>query len=250
MSKENLLVLHTRQTCDDASVWREAIRRSWKTVRAHPADPIAGKYENIRYYGNVLHAHMIKVAQPSFPVKFAELPSHYLNSLSFNNIINRKVQLMKYYRLVQPLQQDCFIRCTGIKWFNSKVYYKGESLPEGSLPDDYIYVQQIVEFEDEIRCFVVGDNIVTASYYRRNKIHKEDNADEDGVIGLLSYQIPKIRQFATLPYGVVLDFGSIRTSKSSRRWELIEANEAWAAGIYDCDPAGVFDAVIASQTNP
>ena len=49
------------------------------------------------------------------------------------------------------------------------------------------------------------------------------------------------------PNGVVLDFGKVDSVHEI--WHLIEANEAWASGLYDVDPEKAFDVIIASQEN-
>ena len=48
---------------------------------------------------------------------------------------------------------------------------------------------------------------------------------------------------AKLPKGVVLDFGLM----DNGMWSLIEFNEAWASGLYYCDPEKCFDVIVESQ---
>jgi hypothetical protein len=50
---------------------------------------------------------------------------------------------------------------------------------------------------------------------------------------------------ARLPEGVVMDFGRL----ASGEWALVEFNEAWASGIYYCDPDRALDVIVASQTS-
>ena len=42
----------------------------------------------------------------------------------------------------------------------------------------------------------------------------------------------------TLPPGVVIDIGLLLNG-TTRGWAVIEANQAWGAGIYGCDPAAI-----------
>jgi hypothetical protein len=55
------------------------------------------------------------------------------------------------------------------------VYAAGETLPEGPLPYDLVYVQEPVRFTDEIRCFVCGPDILTASLYRIGGVAWDDS---------------------------------------------------------------------------
>lgn len=48
-----------------------------------------------------------------------------------------------------------------------------------------------------------------------------------------------------LPDGMVMDFGRL----ASGEWALIEFNEAWASGLYYCDPDRAFDVIVASQSS-
>ncbi len=253
----NLLVLPSEHTKEDQAIWREAIRRGWKTLRLDPNKPekIEG-YDMVRYYGNVLHKTRV---EKLLPIKFYPVSPTLLSDLHIS-WTGRKIKSMEFGELPKPLVEDTFIKCIDIKWLEARVYKAGEkpsSQWQGMQDHDKILVQEPVSFVDEVRCFVVGDEIKTMSYYRKNKEFCPENipyiplGDERGDVfwydymGYLAWALTtghmlKITKF---PKGVVLDFG--RTDRNL--WYLIEANEAWASGLYDCDPEKVFDTIIASQ---
>ena len=80
----------------------------------------------------------------------------------------------------------------------------------------------------------------------RDSPPEELNFDDRLVHTSIPDMVRQIRAAAKsrLPDGVVMDFGKL----GSGEWALIEFNEAWASGLYYCDPDGAFDAIMASQS--
>ena len=244
----NLLVLPFKNTIEDQGLWREAIRRGWKTLR------LSDKYINepfpehdmVRYYGNILHkVHVEK----RLPITFTPISDGFLSDLDIS-WTDRKIERALVGDIKWPLKEDAFIKCVDIKWLEAKVYKAGEQAPtqwKSMLPTDKIYVQEVKQFINEVRCFVLDREVVTASYYRKNKEFCPENVDLENIayIRSLSYGLTSPYMSTSLPRGVVLDFGQ----DDRGLWSLVEANEAWASGLYDCDPSKVFDVVVASQEN-
>jgi hypothetical protein len=243
-----LLLLHKRHTPDDAAIWREAIRRGWNTVRTdllHVEEDIKDR-DVVRYYGNTLHAHQISAKLPFwfsviFPKRLTELGEY----------TKRKIELISFENLGQPLKQTAFIKPVNDKWFEARVYKEGEVITGAPIGSDQIYVSEIVKFVDEVRCFVLGDKILTASLYRINgqvwditglppdEINFDDRIDSTPI----PEYVKAIRNKCHLPYGIVMDFGRLENGE----WSLIEFNEAYASGLYYCAPDKAFDAIINSQ---
>jgi len=102
--------------------------------------------------------------------------------------------------------------------------------------------------------YVRGAEILTASLYRVAQVvwdesglaPEELNFDDRLVHTSIPDMVRQIRVAAKsrLPDGVVMDFGKL----GSGEWALIEFNEAWASGLYYCDPDRAFDVIIASQS--
>lgn len=260
----NLLVLPSEHTKEDQAIWREAIRRGWKTLRLDPNKPekIEG-YDMVRYYGNVLHKTRV---EKLLPIKFHPISPTLLSDLDIS-WTGREIKSMEFGELPKPLDKDTFIKCVDIKWLEARVYKAGEkpsSQWQGMQDHDKILVQEPVSFIDEVRCFVLDREILTMSYYRKNKEFCpenialtpfediKDDAEPVWVRMLVDMLMaPHMYPLTKLPNGVVLDFGRLGYFDSGKlgvgRWALIEANEAWASGLYDCDPEKVFDTIIASQ---
>ena len=249
----NLLVLPNEHTKEDQMIWRAAIRRGWKTLRFDPNKPekIEG-YDMVRYYGNVLNKKRI---EKYLPIRFAAISPTILSELDIS-WTGRTIKSMKYSELENPLSENRFIKCVDEKWIPAAVYPKGLDHRvewKGMQPDDLIYVQTPIEFINEMRCFVVDREVVTASWYRKDKVFCPefvmlgDTRMDAMVPRAYTYNLTRVmREFhSPLPNGVVLDWGQ----DDWGNWTLIEANEVWASGLYDNDPEKVLDTIIASQDN-
>lgn len=246
-----LLLLHKRHTPDDSAIWRVAIRCGWNTERTdafHVKEHIEGR-ELVRYYGNVLHASQIA---EYLPFRFIPIEPGILPSLT--KFTKRKMEMVSFGNLGQPVKQTAFYKPVNEKWFTAKVYNEGESIvPDHLLIDDLIYVSEIVKFVDEVRCFVLDGEIMTSSLYRINgqvwdltglspgDINFDNRIKDTPIPGY----IKEICQNNILPKGVVIDFGRLENGD----WVLIEFNEAYASGLYYCDPYLCFPVICASQEN-
>lgn len=247
MSKQPLILLHNRHTPDDSDIWRVAIRRGWRTVRTnqHYIERDMEGYDHIRYYGNTLHAAQI---EDKLPFKFSAIDYRILSELP--EYTKRKISYIRYEALGQPIKQDSFIKPARDKWFEAKIYKEGDLISGSPDKDDYIYVSEIVKYLDEVRCFVLDGEVLSSSLYRINtqvwdltglppdEINFDNKIDETPIRQYVKEICSKVK----LPRGVVIDFGRLANGE----WNLIEFNEAWASGLYYCDPDKCFDVIINS----
>lgn len=237
------LLLHFRADCNTNDIWKAAITNGWSTDRVHDHDAGArAKGEGlVRYYGNTLHGSRIESQLP-----FTFLPLD-LKVLAETPLTKRLIYLMKLSER-GTFRGDCFIKPAQEKWFPARVYKADESITSGeegntgSVPDDLIYVQSPVNMINEVRCFVLDGKIHTASYYRISGEYHPINFDE-GRPDVIDEMVAQLAP--SYPRGVVLDFAY--TDK--REWCFLEPNEAWAAGIYACDPTRCLEVIEASQVN-
>lgn len=112
-------------------------------------------------------------------------------------------------------------------------------------PDFVVYVAEPVVWTVEYRCFVAEQNIVTISPYRRlGEIWEETEQNPSPSLSAPEAELREARDFANsflkcpavkCPPAFVLDIGQIE----NRGWAVLEANECWASGIYDSDPAKI-----------
>jgi hypothetical protein len=236
------LLLHYRADCNTNDIWRAAIQSGWSTDRIHDRIPevaLTG-VDRVRYYGNTLHASRIA---DQLPFRFFSLD---LTVLANTPLTKRAVHLCKLSELDGVRVGKCFIKPAQEKWFPARVYgvdeaiTGGEEGKTGSLPDDLIYVQSVVHFINEVRCFCLDGKVHTASYYRVSGQYHCSNLDEerpkviDDMVAELAPHYPR---------GVVLDFGY--TDKGE--FSFIEPNEAFACGVYSADYTKCLDVIEASQ---
>ena len=247
---KNLLLLHNRFTADDSDIWRVAIRRGWTTERTNmfQIKKHMEGYDNVRYYGNTLHAAQI---EDQLPFELSPIDYSWLAKLKLYT--KRNIEYIQYKDLIQPIQKEQFIKPARDKWFECKVFQIGETISGSPLADDMIYTSELVKFTDEVRCFVLDGEILTSSLYRIKTFPYDQSNENPEDINfdkrIKDTPIPQMVKMICskvgngLPRGVVIDFGYTENKK----WSLIEFNEAWACGLYYCDPEKCFDVIIESQ---
>ena len=85
---------------------------------------------------------------------------------------------------------------------------------------------------------MLEQKIATLSVYSRNSTLAEDEngewlASEQEIEAAIDFiQLILEDESVSMPPAFVLDVGEIK----GRGWAVVEANPAWAAGIYGCDP--------------
>ncbi len=247
---KKLLLLHERHTPDDSDIWRVAIRSGWNTERTNMykvKDHIEG-YDYVRYYGNTLHARFLLSAN-KLPFTFSPIDYSILPGLG--EFTKRHIAYYNFSRLVQPIQTTMFIKPARDKWFEAKVYKPGDVIVGAPEDGDEIYYSEVVKFLDEVRCYVLDGEILTSSYYRMDTQVWDAtglppdmiNFDKKLADSPLPAMVREIYARGGLPRGVVIDFG--RTENGE--WSLVEFNEAWASGLYYCDPYKCLEVIEASQ---
>jgi hypothetical protein len=241
-----LLILHNRPCEYSNLIWRVAIKDGWKTFRAITSDNLAEiskDYDYVRYYGNTLHGD--NLINP--PFQFHKIPHDIIEQVCKLNqdytgrwVITRQ---FKHYGQIPLVFDECrFVKPVYQKYFEAKVYDRGEPVGNDSCnPKDWISLQGIIDPQYELRCFVLNGEILTASYYRKMKSFEcqwIDKCPKD-VISMVKNICCKLN----IPYGIVLDFALLDNGK----WVFLEANEAWASGLYDCDPNKCLQVIENSQ---
>lgn len=237
---KNHLILHIRADCNTNDIWRAAIQNNWSTQRVDmygqidiPKDAL-----KVRYYGNTLHGQIV---QPKLSIKFHPID---LEVLTKTPLTKRRVELIRAEEL-DFVREVSFIKPAQNKWFPAKIYEFGELPKRGqggaTLANDLIYVQEPVDMINEVRCFCLNGKIHTASYYRIGHEYCPLGIDEVDRPEVLYKMVEELAPF--YPPGVVLDFAY--TSK--KEWCFIEPNEAWASGLYGCDPKKCLEVIEESQ---
>ena len=231
------LLLPPRFTSDSIRLWQACVAARWDTLRLdrwrapEGLDPA----ETVVYGG-----YFIALAN-DLGISLLVPPLDWLARLP-ESLTRRRIRFMTLAE-ARTLPDRAFYKPSDDKCFLAKVYDRGAQLPPpGELPDDVpVLISDIVTWELEFRCFILEGKVVTLSPYLRNHERLET---AEGEFPATDSELAAARQFAdhvaaaaapTLPPGVVIDIGLIQ----NRGWAVIEANQAWGAGIYGCDPAAI-----------
>lgn len=202
---------------------------SWRL----PEDLIASGREGVPY-GSQTFCEVIAqqmgwtLIQNSFDW-LAKLPQVYLK---------RKVEFMTLGE-AKKLQETKFIKPADDKVFEAKVYAPGELVTHEIVSNDTpTLVSDVVHFDLEYRCFVKDyaktwsnyichEHLADPKFWYMVPMEEEylpnnivDNAlDDSRAIGLVT--VPSVVDVGRIP---------------GKGWAIIETNQAWASGLYGCNP--------------
>jgi hypothetical protein len=187
-------------------------------------------------YGEALFANIVAdelslaLLEPPFDW-LAQLPSAY------------QQRWIEYTTLGEARKraETAFIKPAYDKSFDAEVYTSGAALPaDDAFPDALpVFVAEPVTWGVEFRCFVLQGGVTTLSAYVRNGelVQAEDDswsATSEETEQALAFSNRLLNdQAVDYPPAFVMDIGKIE----GRDWAVVEANPAWASGIYGCDPA-------------
>ncbi len=231
----DLLILSPRYTPDSINLRREALNLGWEIERLQDYRVNSTSYEekNIALYGEALFttivAEQISHTLLEAPANWLEnLPEKYLNrNLTFTTLQN-----------VRNITVPKFIKPAEGKSFQAQIYHSSNELPSPESQSDNmpVYLSEPVEWLIEFRCFILERTLATLSIYSRNG---EIAEDENGMWIATEDEISKATEFINsilnnnnihMPPAFVIDVGHIK----GRGWAIVEANPAWASGIYGC----------------
>lgn len=236
-NSKSILLLSQRYTPDSQALWRSAIELGWKTERIHNYQaPEWLKDEHVSIYGEGVFAFTIAT---QLGLRLIEPPLNWLVTLPEKYLL-RDVNFLTLGE-VRSLEQPKFIKPADGKLFEARVYPNGDELPAPEIQSDNtpVLTSEPIEWEIEFRFFITQRAVSTYSPYLINGelIHDFDNFDRkiDAEFALSFCNMILGDTTIALPPAFVLDVGKIK----GRGWAVIEANPAWASGLYNSDPGKV-----------
>ncbi|MGK5549257.1 ATP-grasp domain-containing protein [Streptomyces sp. URMC 127] len=227
------LLLPPRLTASAESVRQAARRRGLRTVQSAsftlPEDLCSAEH---------LHAgpDFADVAAPVYGIAPLEAPRDWLAGLP-RELTGREVRVMAIAE-AYALRRPAFVKSPNDKSIRAMVYADGTRLPG---PD-------AVEAETPV---LVSDTVTFTAEYRLHcldgMVHTGSRYAEDGRLAL--GPLPEsARAFGAdvlavagtaLPSAIVIDVGLI-----DGRWAVVEANAAWASGLYNACPDRALDVIL------
>lgn len=237
------LVLSGRQTEDAQALWRVAIARGWDVVRIRGAtvppftDPDAVIYVEALYGPTVAAAVGKGLLDPAIDWLPALAPELLHRRIELTTVSAARVSMV-----------PTFIKPPNDKSFAAAVYATGAALPEDLDPTSPVLIADPVTWRSEYRCFCLDGVVLTASPYLRDGVLARDvdyAVTDTELAAVLDFAHGVLaRAPASTPRAIALDVGQL----ADGRWAVVEANGAWGAGIYGCDPERALDVIRAATT--
>lgn len=235
------LFLTPRYTPDSVALWRQGIADGWTVERLQSRaqtpilrTPRAAVYGEPFVATGVADALGLSLMEPDFD---------WLSRLPID--LTRRTVRYGTLADARTLDAPTFVKPADDKCFDAQVYASGDELPgddhlDGSVP---VLMAEPVSWLSEFRCFVLDGRVETISVYMRSGelAQAEDgswpstSAEIDDAMAFAGRVLSTLTPDVMLPAAVVLDVGDI----DGCGWAVVEANSAWASGIYGCDPAAV-----------
>jgi hypothetical protein len=246
------LVLTPRLTTDTLHLEKAARGLGWPVHRARRYQ-VPHDIEDPVVYGELVFCDVMAeilglgLLEPSNDW-LAELPNQYLL---------RGVRAMSHGDL-RTVRTRAFIKPANDKVFTAGVYELGAHVPHRYIdPETPVLVSDVVDFETELRCYVLDRRLLTAGIYAGKNA---DSISNDGVSAPREKVVYEsgcdwIEGFLAdssvdMPSAVVIDIGLIE----GVGWAIVEANQAYCSGVYTggyatataspgADPAKVLEAI-------
>lgn len=231
------LILSPRFTDDSILMRAAAGRAGWQIRRPTgwriPPDMVTGP---AAIYGEVLFAEAVA---GQLGLALLDVPEDWLPGLP-PQFLRRELRVSTL-AAARDHPGPVFVKpADGRKGFAGRLYRAGAGLPsEAACPDDTaVFMAEPVTWQVEIRCFVLHGRVLTCSPYLRDghdtggdsSMTVEERSDAETCV-------EQLLSVAPAPPAVVIDVGLIE----GRGWAVVEANSAFGAGVYGCDPERVLE---------
>jgi hypothetical protein len=244
------LILPPRDTADAQAIHDAASNAGWQVERlATWRVPATLRSRELVLYGEPL---FVDVVTPALGLAVLEATWDWTATLPEEH----RRRNIRFTVLSEATSEPtpAFVKPTEDKCFPARLYNSGAALAAatavlpGSTP---VLVAEPVWWEIEFRCFVLDRRVIACAPYLRDgePLQEETGgwpssaAESEEALTYAAMLLADSR--VALPAAIVVDVGIIQ----GRGWAVVEANGAWGAGIYGCDPARVLP-VLARATRP
>jgi hypothetical protein len=226
------LVLPPRLTTSAQALRDAAHRRGLPTVQlptfAVPADVRAAH----------LHAgpSFADAVAPALNIALLQAPEDWLARLPRE--YTRREITFGPIREAYNLRRPAFIKSPNDKRIPALVYTDGSRLPGPDAVDPHtpVLISDVVEFAVEYRLYLLDGTVHTGSQYAQQG-RLSPGPLSKGAAAFGAELLAECRD--TLPSAIVVDVGM-----TDGHWSVIEANAAWASGMYAADPQRALDVVL------
>ncbi|PQA97150.1 hypothetical protein B0A69_03675 [Chryseobacterium shigense] len=238
---KNIIALSPMYTEDSNNLKKASIHSPYELNRFNAKWNVPEEFrvDVIAVYGEDIYAEIVADQCGLTLMK----PDDNWLSLISEDFTKRKISYGQMKDYVD--QENIFIKCSDFKSFKAGVYQKVTDIKGFDTVDlnSTVFTSEVVEWQLEVRCFVLHGELKTYSSYWRNDAFDMNPLSEQEENDLFVFFDSFIRKYAsTLPAAIVLDFGVIK----EKGWALIEANPAWCSGLYACDAEKALEVIVES----
>jgi hypothetical protein len=217
------LVLSTRSTRDNNDLAQAATSLGWKVYRAtnwevheHLVAPVV--------YGEIAFCDIIA---EKLGLGLLETPDAWLTTLP-HKYVSREIFLTTFGSALKDSRHR-FYKPANDKYFEAGVYQKGQHIPYRHIrPTAPVLVSEVVEFDVEVRCYVLDRRVLTASIYK-GLLWASSVAEENAILAEAEAWTQSFLDDPSicLPSAIVVDVGRLPGG-----WAVVEANQGYASGVY------------------
>jgi hypothetical protein len=238
---KNIIALSPIYTVDSNNLKKASINSPYELNRFNAKWNVPEEFRDdvIAVYGEDIYAEIVA---EQCNLTLTKPTDNWLAEIS-EEFTKRKISYGKLKEFVD--EENIFIKCSDFKSFKAGVFDKVTDIKGFDTLDfdSMVFTSEVVEWELEVRCFVLNNEIKTHSSYWRNDEFDTNQLSGTEQKDLFEFFENFIRKYIeTLPKAIVLDFGIIK----GKGWALIEANPAWCSGLYACDAEKALEVVVES----
>ncbi|MDR4953678.1 ATP-grasp domain-containing protein [Chryseobacterium sp. ES2] len=238
---KNIIALSPMYTEDSNNLKKASLNTSYELNRFNAKWNVPEEFRKdvIAVYGEDIYAEIVA---EQCNLTLTKPNDNWLSKIS-EEFTKRKIVYGKLKDFVH--EENIFIKCSDFKSFKAGIFNKVTDIKGFETLDleNTVFTSEIVEWELEVRCFVLNNEIKTYSSYWRNDAFDTSILSEKEQNDMLAFFESFIQKYSsTLPSAIVLDFGIIK----GKGWALIEANPAWCSGLYACDAEKALEVIVNS----
>ncbi len=238
---KKLVALSPMYTGDSNILKKASLRSPYELSRFNSKLNVPEEFSKdvVAVYGEDIYAEIVA---EQCNLTLTKPDDHWLSIIS-EEFAKRKISYGPLKDFVN--EGPVFIKCSDFKSFKAGVFDQVTDIKgfDSLDPEIMVFTSEVVEWELEVRCFVLKGEIKTFSSYWRNNVYDDRPIAEHEKHELFEFFSRFMQRYAeTLPKAIVLDFGIIR----GKGWALIEANPAWCSGLYACNPEKALEVIVES----
>jgi len=238
---KNLVALSPIYTEDSNNLKKASINSPYELNRFNAKWNVPEEFRDdvIAVYGEDIYAEIVA---EQCNLTLTKPKDNWLAEIS-EQFTRRKISYGHLKEFVE--EENIFIKCSDFKSFKAGVFDKVTDIKGFHTLDldSMVFTSEVVEWELEVRCFVLNNEIKTHSSYWRNSEFDTNPLSEKEEQDLYKFFNSFIHKYSsTLPKAIVLDFGIIK----EKGWALIEANPSWCSGLYACDAEKALEVIVES----